>query len=299
MDLNLVRVFVAIHETQSLTLAAQRLHVTQPAVSQALGRLRRGLDDPLFEREGRRMRPTPAADDLFPVFRDALAALDRAVDDVRGFDPARSEHRFRIAMSELGEIAWAPGIVRRIRERAPRASVEIVPIDVRELPEWLGRGTVDLAITPSPVPGGFAHSIVKSQEYAVVMSRQHPLASGPLRLEDYVAADHAAVSGDSGLPSLLRAQSLAGATIRPRATVARFASLPAVLAADSSLVATVPASIALSWARSQPLATVPLPFPMDPVAVRLYRRSTTERLAALEWFRDAVERAVRTGDPWG
>ena len=80
--------------------------------------------------------------------------------------------------------------------------------------------------------------------------------------------------------------------------MARFAVLPPLLVAVPTLVATVPASIARSWSDSWPLTVLPLPFPMDAVEVRLYRRSTTERLSALEWFRDVVERAVRAADPW-
>ena len=91
VDLNLIRSFVAIYETRSLTAAAARLYVTQPAVSQALARLRRDLNDPLFRREGRMMEPSPLAVSLFPGFRDAIAGIDRTIDGVVGFDPAALE----------------------------------------------------------------------------------------------------------------------------------------------------------------------------------------------------------------
>ena len=91
MDLNLLRAFVAIYETRSLTAAAGSLYVTQPAVSQALGRMRRDLDDPLFERLGREMQPSELAHSLYPDFRDALARIDRTLDAVHGFDT--SHHR--------------------------------------------------------------------------------------------------------------------------------------------------------------------------------------------------------------
>ena len=88
MDLNLLRSFVAIYETRSLTAAADGLYVTQPAVSQALGRLRRELDDSLFQRVGRTMEPSELARSLYPDFRDALARIDRTLDSVHGFDPS-------------------------------------------------------------------------------------------------------------------------------------------------------------------------------------------------------------------
>ena len=112
VDLNLIRSFVAIYETRSLTAAAARLYVTQPAVSQALARLRRDLNDPLFRREGRAMEPSPLAVSLFPGFRDAIAGIDRTIDGVVGFDPALSSRRARIALSELGEFGYFPAIFR-------------------------------------------------------------------------------------------------------------------------------------------------------------------------------------------
>ena len=95
MDLNLLRSFVAIYETRSLTAAAEGLYVTQPAVSQALVRLRRELGDPLFRRVGRTMEPSELASSLYPDFRDALARIDRTLDAVHGFDPSSFDRVFR------------------------------------------------------------------------------------------------------------------------------------------------------------------------------------------------------------
>ena len=167
MDLNLVRVFVAVYEARSLTTAAARLYVTQPAVSQALARLRRELDDPLFQREGRAMRPTPLADTVFPGFRDAVAGIDRTIDAVHAFDPSQSHRLFRVALSELGEIGWLPAILSAIRPRAPHMRLEVVALEVEALPEWLSRGTVDLAVSTAHGPGAFERRVLKSQEYAV------------------------------------------------------------------------------------------------------------------------------------
>ncbi|WP_460773137.1 LysR substrate-binding domain-containing protein [Microbacterium sp. GXF7504] len=293
MDLNLIRVFVAVAETRSLTAAAARLYVTQPAVSQALSRLRRELDDPLSVRSGREMTPTPLANSVYPGFREALSAVDRTLDAVHGFEPATSERLFRIAMSELGEIGWLPAIVGAVRAQAPRMRIEVVPMDVAALPEWLGRGTVDLAITPSPVPGRFDRVLLKSQAYGVVMSRRHPLAGTGMTLEDYAAAAHAVVTGDSGAPVLQQALRAHGVEPEARVALNQFASLPPMLTAGHDLIATMPDTIAEGWARTWPLVVEPLPFEMPPVRVRLYRRSTTQHAAALEWLFRTVARAVR------
>jgi DNA-binding transcriptional LysR family regulator len=290
--LNLVRVFVAVYETRSLTTAASRLFVTQPAVSQALSRLRRELDDPLFEREGRSMRPTPLADSVFPGFRDAVSGIDRTLDAVHAFDPSQSHRLFRVALSELGEIGWLPAILSSIRSKAPFMRLEVVPLDVAALPDWLARGTVDLAIATSHVPGGFDRRLLKSQDYAVAMSAANPLADRPLDLDAYVAAAHATVGGDSGAPMLLAAQRRAGVVIEPQVSLRHITTLPPVLAASRDLIASVPDTIAEGWAATWPLVVRPLPFPMPPVEVFLYRRATTQHTAALDWLYATVARAV-------
>jgi len=295
VDLNLIRVFVAVYETRSMTAAASRLYVTQPAVSQALGRLRRDLNDQLFRRVGRAMEPTPLAVSLFPGFRDGIAGIDRTIDGVAGFDPALSRRRSRIALSELGEIGYFPSIFRAVRATAPHLRVEAVPLDVQALPEWLSQGTIDLAVTSSPVAGAFERVALKSQAYAVLMSRDHRFASAAdgISLEDYMAADQVVVAGDSGLPRLESALRRSGAVLRSDVVLNHFASLPSLLAASPDLLATVPDTIATGWAQSWPLTVRPLPLEMPAVEVCLYRRTTTQQLGALDWLFHTVVRAVR------
>ncbi|HWL76001.1 MAG TPA: LysR family transcriptional regulator [Microbacterium sp.] len=291
MDLNLLRVFVAVYESRGLTIAARRLYVTQPAVSQALARLRRELDDPLFEREGRLMRPTPFADAVYPGFREALAGIDRTLDSVHRFDPADSQRLFRIALSELGEIGWFPSILAAVRAEASAVRLEVVPSDPAQLSDWLARGTVDLAITPAAIP--FERVLVKAQPYAVAMSERNRLVGEHLDMPTYVSARHVTVESDSGRPVLEAAQRRAGIDVRPSVAVSHFATLPPVLAADPQLIASVPDMIAKGWAQTWPLRVVPLPFEMPAVELYLYRRATTQHTAALDWLFATVARAVR------
>lgn len=293
MDLNLVRVFVAIAETQSLTTAASRLFVTQPAVSQALARLRRDLDDPLFERVGRSMVATPLAESMYPGFRQALEAIDSTLDGVHGFDPAHSERTVRIALSELGEIGWLPAIVRAVRASAPRMRIEVVPIEAAPLGEWLSRGTVDLAVTPAPVVGRFERVVLKSQRYGVAMAASHPLATGELTLDAYCAADHAIVASDSGAPMVEQRLRALGVDVRSAVAVNHVAALPPVLAGRDGLIATMPDTIAEGWTKSWPLIVRPLPFEMPAIDVCLYRRSTTHDAAGLDWLFTTVAHAIR------
>lgn len=303
MDLNLLRTFVAVYESRSLTSAAARLYVTQPAVSQALTRMRRQLDDPLFRRVGRTMEPTAAAQSIYPSFRDALMTIDRALDAVHSFDPATSDRRFTVAMSELGEIGYFPALFAAVRSAAPGIGIDVVSLDLDLLPDWLARGTVDLAVTSLPISGSFQHQVLKSERYAVLMGQHHPLAANGtdgaapvLTMDDYLGADHAAVAGDSGRPALDAALRRFGAPIHPAVSVRHFASLPPLLSAPNHLIATVPASIARGWAETWPVVLRDLPFELPGVEISLLKRTTSQHTAALDWFHGTVLHALR-GDP--
>ncbi|SJM50561.1 Transcriptional regulator, LysR family [Frigoribacterium sp. JB110] len=293
MDLNLVRVFVAVHEARSLTVAASRLYVTQSAVSQSLARLRGELDDRLFERRGRTMEPTALAQSLYPGFREALAAVERTVEQVHGFDPSTSDRTFRIALSELGEIGWASALLSAVTAQAPHMPIEIVPIEPDALPDWLARGTVDLAVTPRHITGEFPSTVLKTQSYGLAMGESHPLAEGRLSLDDYLEATHISVAEDSGGGEVAAALQRAGGQVRPFIRLNHYASLPPLLARSDRFVATVPDTIALGWARHWSLTVRPLPFEMAPLELRLYRRVTTQHAAALDWLYDTVARAIR------
>jgi len=291
MDLNLVRVFVAVYEARNLTIAARRLFVTQPAVSQSLTRLRRELDDPLFRRNGRSMDATPLADSIYPGFRQAVAGIDRTLDAVHRFDPADSTRLFRIALSELGEIGWFPAILSAMRRAAPRIRLAVVALQPAELPSWLARGSVDLAISTASI-AGYERTLLKSQSYGVAMSRSSALPS-PLSVQQYSEADHVHVSSDSGHDQLDAAQRRAGASFEASVTIDHWATLPPLLSAQRDLIATVPDSIAEGWAETWPIRVEPLPFAMPPVEVYLYRRATTVHTAALDWLAGTVTAAVR------
>jgi len=292
MDMNLARVFVAIYETRSLTLAADRLYVTQSAVSQSLSRLRRELDDPLFERSVRVMEPTQLARHVFPYFRDATVNIDMALVDVHGFDPSSTTRRFRIAMSELGEIGWLPGIARELHAAAPNTHLEVVPLDPATLPEWLSRGSVDIAITPLELAGQYQRTVVKWQEYGVATAEADPSSRSEVSLQDYISAPRAVVTSDSGAPILEAAELRAGVTSEPAVVLQHFATLPALLMARRSLIAAIPTSIGEGWSAGWPLTIRPLPFEMAPIQIGVYRRLATAQPAALDWFYNLVCRVV-------
>ncbi|MGO2110676.1 MAG: LysR substrate-binding domain-containing protein [Pseudoclavibacter sp.] len=179
-----------------------------------------------------------------------------------------------------------------VHAAAPRVRIEVVPLDAERLTEQLQRGTVDLAITPADLPSEFERVVVKTQAYVVAMSRDHPLAAGRLTPERFVAADHVVVAGDSGLPVVEAAMRRAELAVEPLVRVQHVTTLPHLLVDTPSLIATVPESIAQGWAATLPLALRPLPFPLPPVELRLYRRRTSQHAGALAWFAQTVAEAI-------
>lgn len=141
-DLNLIRAFVAVYETGSVTAAAEVLHLSQPSVTHALGRLRRQLNDDLFLRSRSGMTPTAAARRMYPALVEALNRVEALFASCDNFDP-KARTTFRIALSDAGEVSLLPPIAAALHERAPGVTLEIASLDVEIVEGQLMRGELD------------------------------------------------------------------------------------------------------------------------------------------------------------
>src|SRR3954467_14601932 len=146
VDLNLLRVFDAVLHAGGVTPAAARLGLTQPAVSNALARLRGVFNDALFVRTPGGMDATPFARQLAEPVRQALALLDSALAHGPGFDPATTTRAFRFYMSDLGQIEFLPPLIERVQKAAPGVRLEAVALEVEDIGAALAAGTLDLAV---------------------------------------------------------------------------------------------------------------------------------------------------------
>lgn len=292
MDLNLVRVFVAIYESRSLTSAADRLYVTQSAVSQSLSRLRSSLDNPLFQRRGRFMEPTALAKEIYPPFRDALLGIDGAMDKISAFDPQHSTRQFRIALSELGEVGWLANIVADIRREAPQVKVRSFLLQQHDIDDWLHRGLADVAIAPAEIPGDLERTPIKTQTYCVVMSEDHVAARQEMTLETYLTTPRVVVASDSSAVHLEAVERRAAAYTEPAVVAQHYASTLSLILQSPDLLAVAPRSLAEGWAHSWPIVVKPLPFEMDPIRLAVYRRPGTHEGSGLDWLYRMVLRAT-------
>ena len=196
IDLNLFTVFDAIYREGGITPASKRLHLSQPAVSHALARLRELLDDPLFERRGNDMVPTPMARSLAVTIAGSLGNLERMMQRAGTFDPASSTRSFTIAMREAHEVTMLPGLVARVHSEAPHIDIATVRIERRDLEEDLQSGELDIALDVAlPLSAEVRREPLTSEAMVVLACRDHPLIRGALDLETYLALDHILVTG--------------------------------------------------------------------------------------------------------
>jgi DNA-binding transcriptional LysR family regulator len=304
LDLNLLRVFDEVMAERSLTRAARNLSLTQPAVSNALRRLRETLGDELVKREGQGMAPTPRALALWPTVRDALQQLQESLSPSE-FVPANATSTFVLAMADATAAELMPGLIDILEHEAPGVSMRVVPLTTRDPRRLLDEEAADLAVGHFPpvladltarAQSGeavaFAHLRLYDGEYVCVMRKGHPLASGPFTLNRFCAARHMLVSF-SGRPFGFIDESLAslGRERQVVLTVNQFFTAGRVVA-NSNLLTVLPRHFVSVTGIADQLVLRPLPFDVSPVHVdALWHRRSQQRSAHV-WLRQAVVRAA-------
>ncbi|GGD53395.1 LysR family transcriptional regulator [Caballeronia grimmiae] len=300
LDLNLIPFLVAIAETRNVSRAAERLGVSQPRVSTALGRLREYFNDPLFVRTSRGMEPTPRALALVPAARDALGCIERGLLDTQHFDPSSSTDTFSIALSDVGEIVFLPRLLQAFAKDAPRANLRSVSVSHGDVERGLEAGEIDLAVGYFPDLRGnnFFQQRLFSHRFICLMRRDHPYANEPLTLERFVECGHAVVRAEGRSQEVLE-NYLDKERVRRRAVLEtpHFMSLPFILS-RTDLIATVPHAIGFAYVAehaSITLAEPPLPLPRFDLRQHWHRkfhndpRTTWLRGVVASLFNDALD----------
>jgi DNA-binding transcriptional LysR family regulator len=193
LDLNLLSVFEALYDLRSATRAAQRLNLTQSAVSHALRRLRQAADDPLFLRSGGTLQPTARAEGMAPDIREGLARLRAAMVPVE-FDPVRAVRTFTLAAGSYFCALLIPQLIARAREVAPGIGFRVLPVG-SELLTQLDEGTVDLALGAfETVPQRVSVEILFREDLVWVAARDNPVAGRRLIVEDIMQTPHLVIA---------------------------------------------------------------------------------------------------------
>lgn len=195
LDLNLFVVFDAIYRDASLTRAGHKLHITQPAVSHALARLREHCQDPLFVKVGRQMQPTPRARAMAPLVQEALAQLGASLGPASAFDPAQATRTFTLGLREVQEPYALQALLGPLRAGAPGLALSLVRLDRERLEDDLRSGVLDAALDVHlPVSRHIGRLRVMSEPMVILARADHPTVHDGLTLETYLAAAHVLVS---------------------------------------------------------------------------------------------------------
>lgn len=242
LDLNLLPVIVALHEHRNVSRAARALGMSQPAVSTALGKLRRAFDDPLYVKTSRGMEPTPRAESLVAPTLDALTRLNRDVFADVSFKPETTRDTFTLALSDVGEMVFLPKILDTMTRLAPHASLRSVTPPLSELEQGLERGDIDLAIGyfPDLKRGNIFQKRLVTHTYVCLLRADHPIRGTELTLKQFLSLDHAVVRSESRGQEVFE-NFLTKKRIHRRVVLRtpHFTSVPMIVA-RSNLVVTVP-----------------------------------------------------------
>jgi DNA-binding transcriptional LysR family regulator len=297
IDLNLFLVLHAVLTERSATRAAARLNVTQSAISNSLSRLRRLLGDPLVVRHGRGLVPTPRAEELEPLLREATERLALVIDR-RGFVPAETNRTFTIALSDNYQACDVPGIARAFAARMPRATLRVVSADYLAASDGLASGDIDLAFSPKQaVPPGMRSAPLFEEQAALIVRRDHPRVRTRMTRELFNELPHVDVHVVLGRPGTGHRVAQRGwerAHLRRRVvlTVPYFI-IAAMAAAETDCVAAIPDRMADLCLRLLPLKRVRATFPLPGMNMVMVWHERTNSDPGAKVFRDIVIGVVR------
>jgi DNA-binding transcriptional LysR family regulator len=305
LDLNLLRVFDEVMAERNLTRAARNLAMTQPAVSNALNRLRGALGDKLVVRSGYGVEPTPRALTLWPAIADALRQMEASLSP-GDFVASEAKTTFVLAMADSTAAEIMPGLVEILERDAPGVTLRVLPLTTRDPRPLLDEGQMDLAVgffpavladlTAQAQAGGLApfdHQRMFEGQYVCVMRQGHPLARGPLTLNRYCDAHHLLVSF-SGRPYGFVDEALAalGRQRRIVLTVNQFFTAGRVIA-TSDLLTVLPRHFVNIMGMTDEVVLRELPLAVPPVLVdSLWHRRQGQR-SDHAWLRLAVAAASK------
>jgi DNA-binding transcriptional LysR family regulator len=302
LDLNLLRVLDVLMQERRVATAAQRLQLSQPAVSNALARLRKALGDELLTRAPKGMEPTPFAKELHATLQPALQAIEQSLQAKAAFDPASSRWQARIAMTDIGEIVFLPALLAHAGRAAPGLTLETLRdsqaksfASASGITTAMAEGRVDLAMGWLPdVTEGLYQRKLFSQRYVCIARSGHPLLAAKkpkLTIEKFLSADHIAIraegTGHTKADEMLQAMNHAGQQRKVKLRVPSFLSVPQIVS-QTDLIATVPEKLAEQCAKPFQLHVLPLPVDMPAFELKVFWHRRVHTDPANQWLRSLI-----------
>ena len=290
VDLNLLPVLDALLRQRSATLAARELDMSQSALSAALARLRKLLDDELFVRTGRGLLPTARATALAEPVAAILSQVREQILRAAAFDPATATHNFRLLLSDVGAYVLLPRIVRAVREQAPGVRLTLRPLTGADIAGDLTDGKTDLAIGDYPgLPDTLYQRRLFDRHFVALVRRAHPLAThDAIDVAAFAAAAQLVVRQTSGIQERIEAALATLGFVRPDVLeLPSYLMVPPLLEAADYL-AVLPGQLADAFSGAGQFVTLPLPLPLPHSTIRMHWHRRFHDDPGNGWLRSVV-----------
>ena len=288
-DLNLFVVFATIFQERSLTRAAEVLHVTQPAVSASLSKLRELFDDPLFVRCHHGVKPTNLAQTLIEPVRDGLQALEITFQEAEQFNPTTSARTFNFSVGDLAEVLFLTPLVSAIHNKSSKISVRNRHAPDNEVNTKLAKGEIDFAIEFFDIDmTNLKRTLLLSDEFVCVLRKNHPALKSQWNLETYLSLDHLHISNRTKGPgfvdrALEQLDHNRHIPVQVQHCLVGFHMLK-----QSDLCLTIPREFVNHCLGSKSFEMRPAPFPIPVLELWLYWHEMTNPSLAHQWVRDLI-----------
>lgn len=287
LDLNLLYVFDAVMAERNVTRASRLLNMTQPAVSNAISRLRQVLKDDLFVKTPVGITPTPRAESIWPVVTEALARIRQTVDP-QEFAPRHARAVLRIGMSDYVAHQIARPLFAELEREAPQLSLHLRPHSVDKVVSLLEQGYLDIAAGVLETDAPNIHALpLEPVEYVCVMKSDHVLARGRLTMEKFLSARHLAVSLEGGRSVIDRQLEKQGVRRDLGLIVNNFSIVPRILV-ETQLIGIFPLKTILNSSYRDELAIVKAPVQVPPGTISLLWHARSHNLPLYQWLRRKI-----------
>ena len=285
-DLNLFIAFDVIYTEKNLTKAGQVLGITQPAVSNALSRLRELFGDDLFIRTSKGMIPTPVANQIIKDVRSALSLIQNTISETEKFDPSIAEMTFKISIGDSSEYRLLPLLIKELAEIAPKIKVETYLTPRKDAPRELASGTIDFSIDP-PVHSDphLKHEKIYEEDYVMIVRKDHPILSlKEITIEDYLKLSHIHISNrKTGLGHVDMALYRLGLSRDISLRAQHFLVAPYIVEQSDLAITTTK-----GFAVDRDLAWRELPFEIEPLILPLYWHEAKDSDPSTKWMKDLM-----------
>jgi DNA-binding transcriptional LysR family regulator len=285
-DLNLFIAFDVIYTEKNLTKAGQVLGITQPAVSNALSRLRELFGDDLFIRTSKGMIPTPVANQIIKDVRSALSLIQNTISETEKFDPSIAEMTFKISIGDSSEYRLLPLLIKELAEIAPKIKVETYLTPRKDAPRELASGIIDFSIDP-PVHSDphLRHEKIYEEDYVMIVRKDHPILNlKEITIEDYLKLSHIHISNrKTGLGHVDMALYRLGLSRDISLRAQHFLVAPYIVEQSDLAITTTK-----GFAVDRDLAWRELPFEIEPLILHLYWHEAKDSDPSTKWMKDLM-----------